>query len=115
MASSLISLSTKRFEVRFSITKLPSYPITNFLLTEIRNMLHQILQRRLAALLPLLITLGCAVGPNYKRPAVDIPVTYRQPAGDTTPGTAAAPAPSSSSNPAASLGDEKWWELFQDK
>jgi multidrug efflux system outer membrane protein len=78
-------------------------------------MLHQILQRRLAALLPLLITLGCAVGPNYKRPAVDIPVTYRQPAGDTTPGTAAAPAPSSSSNPAASLGDEKWWELFQDK
>ena len=22
-------------------------------------------------------TIGCAVGPNYKRPSVDVPVTYR--------------------------------------
>jgi outer membrane protein, multidrug efflux system len=46
------------------------------------------------------ILAGCAVGPNYHRPAVDNPPSYR---GDTS----AAPAP-------ASFGDEKWWEVFQD-
>jgi multidrug efflux system outer membrane protein len=61
---------------------------------------------------------GCAVGPNYKRPTVDVPVTYRS-AAETT--TAAAPKPSGpAKTPAASttpvsLGDEKWWEVFQDK
>jgi multidrug efflux system outer membrane protein len=61
---------------------------------------------------------GCTVGPNYKRPAVDVPVTYR---GSTTEEQAAPtlastqisatkPAPGSSS-----LGDEKWWDVFQDK
>lgn len=63
-----------------------------------------------------LILSGCAVGPNYKRPSVDVPVTYRSPVADTTstesqPATPKA-APTAS---AASLGDEKWWEVFQDK
>jgi multidrug efflux system outer membrane protein len=73
-------------------------------------------------LLLLLITAagltGCTVGPNYKRPAVDVPVTYR---GSTTE-EQAAPAPASTQTPVAkpepafsSLGDEKWWEVFQDK
>ena len=44
---------------------------------------------------------GCAVGPNYKRPAVTLPTDYR----------AAAPAQSDS---AASLGNEKWWDVYQD-
>jgi outer membrane protein, multidrug efflux system len=48
-----------------------------------------------------LIAAGCAVGPNYHRPAVDTPQTYR---GDT----AAAPT-------ATSFGDEKWFEVFQDQ
>ena len=43
---------------------------------------------------------GCAVGPNYKRPAVDTPQTFR-----------GAPAETPS---AASFGDEKWSEVFQD-
>jgi multidrug efflux system outer membrane protein len=61
---------------------------------------------------------GCAVGPNYKRPTVDVPVTYRS-AAETT--TAAAPKPSGPAKTPAtntapeSLGDEKWWEVFQDK
>ncbi|MFN7994967.1 MAG: efflux transporter outer membrane subunit [Bryobacteraceae bacterium] len=50
---------------------------------------------------PLLLMLAsCTVGPNYKRPQVSQPQTYYhvQPgATDTT-----------------SLGDEKWWALFQD-
>jgi len=57
--------------------------------------------RKLAFLPVLLLFAGCAVGPNYKRPAVNLPTDYR----------AAAPAQSDS---AASLGNEKWWEVYQD-
>jgi multidrug efflux system outer membrane protein len=42
---------------------------------------------------------GCTVGPNYRRPKVTVPETYRnaeQPSG--TP----------------SIGSEKWWEIYQD-
>ena len=46
---------------------------------------------------------GCTVGPNYKRPMVNAPGTYR----GLTDAEAANPAP-------ASLGDQKWWEVFQD-
>jgi outer membrane protein, multidrug efflux system len=46
---------------------------------------------------------GCTVGPHYKRPAVDVPTAYRG-AGDTQHTTQA-----------ASLADQKWWELFQDQ
>jgi outer membrane protein, multidrug efflux system len=61
--------------------------------------------RRLAAFfLVLLLTAGCAVGPNYKRPAVSVPDAYR----GATPEEAKPPA-------AESLGDQKWWELFQDQ
>ena len=53
---------------------------------------------------------ACTVGPDYKRPAVTVPTAYRG---------ASAPAASSSldqSNAAnASLADEKWWEVFEDK
>ncbi|HKD01619.1 MAG TPA: TolC family protein, partial [Terriglobales bacterium] len=70
--------------------------------------------------LPLLALVGltaCAVGPNYKRPAVSVPVTYRQTAPEAAPATTApASAPLDSSKATvASLGDEKWWEVFQDK
>jgi len=54
--------------------------------------------------LTMLLSTGCAVGPNYKRPSVDVPAMYR----GTAPQDAAQPA-------AESLGDEKWWEVFQDK
>src|SRR5258706_1206183 len=47
---------------------------------------------------------GCMVGPNYKRPMVNAPGTYR---GLTEP-EAASVTP-------ASLGDQKWWEVFQDQ
>jgi multidrug efflux system outer membrane protein len=60
---------------------------------------------RAAAVLPVVFALfGCAVGPNYKRPNVDVPPTYR---GAAVSNTAA-------SDP-ASLGDEKWWAVFQDE
>jgi len=62
---------------------------------------------------------ACSVGPNYKRPAVTVPAAYRGASGSEAP--AMEPAPSSSnlattrSSAPASLGDEKWWEVFQDK
>src|SRR6202162_5146509 len=52
----------------------------------------------------MLLSAGCAVGPNYKRPIVDVPGTYR----GAMQQHAAPPA-------AESLGDQKWWEVFQDK
>jgi len=56
--------------------------------------------------------LGCAVGPNYKRPSVDVPVTYR----DAVLADQSSKAGSSSSGntASASLGDERWWEVFRD-
>jgi len=48
-----------------------------------------------------LLVSACTVGPRYERPAVDAPAAYRAaPAGDTVR--------------SASLGDEKWWEVFRD-
>jgi outer membrane protein, multidrug efflux system len=57
---------------------------------------------RKLAFLPIFILLaGCAVGPNYKRPAVNLPTDYR----------AAVPA---QNNSASSLGNENWWQVYQD-
>jgi len=66
--------------------------------------------------LAVLVWSGCAVGPNYKRPSVDVPVTYRD-------GPVEVPASSTGQTitqldpqqSAASLGDEKWWDVFQDQ
>jgi len=58
------------------------------------------MKTRVLVLLPLLLVAGCALGPNYKRPAVPVPPEFR-----------GAPAASS----AASLADTKWPELFEDE
>jgi multidrug efflux system outer membrane protein len=49
-----------------------------------------------------LLLAGCTVGPKYKRPAVPVADVYR---GASAEGGAQA----------ASVGDEKWWLLFQDE
>jgi multidrug efflux system outer membrane protein len=54
--------------------------------------------------LTVLLSAGCAVGPNYKRPKVDVPGAYR----GALPPTAAQAA-------TESFGDQKWWDVFQDK
>jgi multidrug efflux system outer membrane protein len=92
---------------------------------EIKNMNERILHNRFQAFWPFALVLavvltGCAVGPNYKRPAVDVPTVYRQPAEDAAATKPAANAAQSTpagttQTAAASIGDEKWWELFQDK
>jgi outer membrane protein, multidrug efflux system len=45
---------------------------------------------------------GCTVGPNYKRPAADVPATFRAPE-PLPPGQA------------ASIADLKWFEVFKDE
>jgi multidrug efflux system outer membrane protein len=44
---------------------------------------------------------GCTMGPKYKRPTVDVPQEYRAPA-------------SEQAVQASSLGNEQWWQLYQD-
>lgn len=53
---------------------------------------------------------GCTVGPKYKRPVVATPEVYRG-ATDQQAGNNAV----QSTDKSASLSDEKWWEVFQDK
>jgi len=63
--------------------------------------------------------IGCAVGPNYKRPTVDVPATYRGATAGSPPATDAQSEPTKPKPPGIvsekeSFGDEKWWEVFED-
>src|SRR5438045_9665238 len=46
---------------------------------------------------------ACTVGPNYSRPIVQVPDTYRSTSVDVAPSSAA-----------PSLGDQTWWDVFDD-
>jgi multidrug efflux system outer membrane protein len=92
------------------------------------------MKKAIVLLVLMLFASGCAVGPNYKRPKVDVPGSYR---GASTPELARTQNPSApalqtettssrGSQPAKNLaeetspsseqsfGDQKWWEVFQD-
>jgi len=73
--------------------------------------------KTLSAIVTLMaVTVGCTVGPNYKRPTVDVPGGYRGAApAQQVPQAASDQNQQASAQPATSLGDEKWWEVFQDK
>jgi outer membrane protein, multidrug efflux system len=58
----------------------------------------------LALLCTALVLSGCTVGPNYRRPTVAVPPTYRGLAPDGTAQTET-----------ATLGDQNWWDIFQDE
>jgi len=73
----------------------------------------------LALLLATAGLIGCTVGPNYKRPVADVPGAYRGVAPDAsdkeyTQSEQAKPEQQPTEAAAKSLGDEKWWEVFQD-
>ena len=51
-----------------------------------------------------LLTSGCTLGPNYQRPTVAVPGSYRGTISDEAAQTRL-----------ASLGDQKWWDIFQDE
>jgi multidrug efflux system outer membrane protein len=58
---------------------------------------------------------GCAVGPNYKRPAVNVPPIYRDASPDAQAASGQNTTGTAQQTAAASLGDEKWWDVFQDE
>jgi multidrug efflux system outer membrane protein len=70
----------------------------------------------LAVLLVIVGLAGCTVGPNYQRPSVDVPGAYRGVAPDATDKTyEPSQPPQNAPQPGAqSLGDERWWNVFQD-
>ena len=57
--------------------------------------------KKLAFLPMLLLSAGCAVGPNYKRPTVNMPTEYRA-------------AMRAQPDAVASFGNDKWWDVYQD-
>jgi len=93
-------------------------------------------KKTVALLILTIFTCACAVGPNYRRPKVDVPGAYRgappegaansqqhapqetpHPAVSVTlPDSQAASSPPQQVPPSAaqSFGDQKWWDVFQD-
>jgi len=57
---------------------------------------------RIAVGFVLSLLAGCTVGPNYRRPAVQTPETFRA-------------APAAPTPPVSSLADLKWFEIFKDE
>ena len=77
--------------------------------------------KKLATILMLIsLATGCTVGPNYKRPSVDVPGGFRGAAPSSQAAQSdkeqqSAVAAAQPPQPATqSLGDEKWWEVFKD-
>jgi multidrug efflux system outer membrane protein len=56
----------------------------------------------IAVLLTLSFLTGCTLGPNYQRPSVPVPQSFRGPQAMPT-------------SEAASLADLKWWQVFRDE
>jgi len=60
------------------------------------------MRRTLSVILIAGLSVGCTVGPNYRRPVVSVPASFRAPT----------PLPPSD---AASVADLKWFEVFKDE
>jgi len=50
------------------------------------------------------LLVGCALGPNYHRPTLDVPEAYRD----------VAPAPETTTQGSGSVGNLGWWEVYSD-
>jgi len=61
------------------------------------------IRKKMLSILLIVCATGCKMGPNYTRPAVATPDAYR------------GLAPDQEQQSANSLGDEKWWTVFQDE
>ena len=61
-----------------------------------------LMRQTLCGLMTALALTGCTVGPDYRRPPVNIPSTYRGPTPAVTPQHRA-------------FADLEWWKLFQDE
>ena len=60
-------------------------------------------------LVVILLSAGCTMGPRYKRPVVKVPGSFRG-------APAEGPQPQATSSPhVVALGEQKWWDVFQDE
>src|ERR1700760_3231741 len=57
--------------------------------------------KRLLLITVAVLLSGCTVGPDYKRPTVHVPTDYRD-------------SMAAQTATVASLGNEKWWDVYQD-
>ena len=67
------------------------------------------MRQQIILLVAVLMTAGCTVGPRYKRPAVAVPESYRVTAPEETS------QPQATAPQAVPLGEQKWWDVFQDE
>ena len=79
------------------------------------------MKNAMVLLVLILFTGGCTVGPNYKRPKVDVPGGFRgAPSQEAAVAEGSNAAENSSSGhlqrqlAEPSFGDQRWWEVFQD-
>ena len=56
--------------------------------------------RRVALAIPAIFLASCTLGPNYKRPAADVPESFRN---------------QIEAQPGSSIGDEKWFAIYKDE
>jgi outer membrane protein, multidrug efflux system len=56
-----------------------------------------------------LLTTGCIVGPRYKRPSVEVPGSHQGMAPEQ------AIPPQNTTSQALPLGEQEWWDVFQDE
>jgi multidrug efflux system outer membrane protein len=61
------------------------------------------MSRRLCVAAAVLLA-GCALGPNYHRPSINVPAQYRD----------VAPTSTGAAGDTASMGDSGWWEVYSD-
>jgi outer membrane protein, multidrug efflux system len=66
------------------------------------------MNRRLCACAAAMLA-GCAVGPDYERPPLEMPAQYREAAPVT-----GSPDDGAAKDDAASVGDAGWWEVYSD-
>ena len=71
--------------------------------THLRNNQVQTCAARAAVMAITCVLASCAVGPNYDRPPVQVPVAYRTAASDTN-----------RADTEASFGDVAWWRVFDE-
>ena len=66
------------------------------------------MRQQIILLVAVLLTAGCTVGPHYKRPVVTGPGWFRGAPAEGAQPQATAPE-------VIALGEQKWWDVFQDE
>jgi len=72
------------------------------------------LRRILLPLLPAVLAAACTVGPDYRRPNLDVPAAWSRPASADSPASPAATAATAEAAETAQQDLSRWWTRFSD-